>query len=309
MKKFLVAFAILIFSLPAFAFEVQITDDKTITLIPMSPHKVNKVQDDWADMWCRIWGICEEPAPTPDPAGEKDYSKGITPLAHDLQMSGVPVLDQGQYGTCVTFAATAALDALLVKGDFVSQQCSLAFNLGQGNNYWNGAYKISEIIDPIKQYGVVSKSSCTKPYADRNQKLTVAEYQALVDKTVDVSKVTIVYKATADIATVKRALDAGHRVAIGFLLDGGSSEAVRGFDILYSGQKYKGGLWACKQGSSVNHCVKSNAGHEIVIVGYDDAQKLFKIRNSWSQTVGAQGDYFMSYEFFSKMAIDMSEIW
>lgn len=52
--------------------------------------------------------------------GEKDYSKGIIPFnkskgAVDIGMANVPVLDQGAYGTCVTFAATAALDARLKK--------------------------------------------------------------------------------------------------------------------------------------------------------------------------------------------------
>ena len=41
--------------------------------------------------------------------GELDYTKGIKPLTNsatsvDLGMGKVPVLDQGAYGTCVTFA-------------------------------------------------------------------------------------------------------------------------------------------------------------------------------------------------------------
>lgn len=35
------------------------------------------------------------------------------------------VLNQGQHGSCVTFAITGALDALIGKGDYVSQLCSL----------------------------------------------------------------------------------------------------------------------------------------------------------------------------------------
>lgn len=60
--------------------------------------------------------------------GEKDYSKGITPFSQsigavELGMNSVPVLDQGSYGTCVTFATTAAMDAVLGLGDYISQQC------------------------------------------------------------------------------------------------------------------------------------------------------------------------------------------
>lgn len=83
--------------------------------------------------------------------GEKDYSKGIIPFSQsqgavDLGMANVPVLDQGAYGTCVTFAATAALDARLQKGDYIDQQCSLALNKTLGHNYWNGAYNAVEIL-------------------------------------------------------------------------------------------------------------------------------------------------------------------
>ncbi len=34
----------------------------------------------------------------------------------ELGMNGVPVLNQGMHGTCVTFAVTAAVDAALGKG-------------------------------------------------------------------------------------------------------------------------------------------------------------------------------------------------
>src|SRR5437879_1335677 len=47
------------------------------------------------------------------------------PPAINLGMNGVPVLDQGKHGSCVTFATTAAIDAVLGKGDYVSQLCSL----------------------------------------------------------------------------------------------------------------------------------------------------------------------------------------
>ena len=40
-----------------------------------------------------------------------------------LDMGNVPVLDQGGYGSCVTFANTAALDAALNQGDYISQVC------------------------------------------------------------------------------------------------------------------------------------------------------------------------------------------
>ncbi len=42
-----------------------------------------------------------------------------------LNMENMPVLDQGRHGSCVTFATTGAIDAVLNRGDYISQTCNL----------------------------------------------------------------------------------------------------------------------------------------------------------------------------------------
>lgn len=249
--------------------------------------------------------------------GEIDYRAGITPFANsatsvDLGMANVPVLDQGQYGTCVTFASTAALDARLQKGDFIDQQCSLALNTALGHNYWDGAYDATEILAPLKQYGIISKGNCFgKKYPTESQTVTASVYQTKSDKSFS-SQINYTYSGTASADVVKAALKAGHRVAIGTALaDTSDAISVIGFDVKIKGQSatYRGGLWACQQpGNSTNYCGVQNAGHEIVITGYDDKQQLFKIRNSWSARAGAQGDFYMTYAFFKAMVSDHTTI-
>ena len=51
------------------------------------------------------------------------------PPSVQLGMENVPVLNQGIHGSCVTFAVTAAIDAVIKKGDYISQLCPL--QLGQ----------------------------------------------------------------------------------------------------------------------------------------------------------------------------------
>ncbi|WBV63527.1 hypothetical protein PGH43_01250 [Legionella pneumophila 130b] len=51
------------------------------------------------------------------------------PSKVELGMNNVPVLNQGSFGTCVTFATTAAIDAALNKGDYISQLCQLQLGL------------------------------------------------------------------------------------------------------------------------------------------------------------------------------------
>lgn len=85
------------------------------------------------------------------------------PSQADVGMNGVPVLDQGQHGTCATFANTAAIDALLGKGDYVSQLCNLTLGhylerRGYAPSGWdgsNGQYVLNQMV----QFGIVSKEN------------------------------------------------------------------------------------------------------------------------------------------------------
>lgn len=240
---------------------------------------------------------------------EKQYNGVVKPFvkpAVDLGMNGVPVLDQGQEGTCVTFSTTASLDAIIGEGDLISQQCSLMLDDALGQNYWDGAYYPSQIIQPLQQYGVVSQVGCPVDYPDSSQTIDIATYQSLVcsSESAIVQNVEYEYFAAFDLNALKTAIQQGHRVLIGFHVYAGAQQAVQGFDV----NGNVGGLWACKQGKSANYCKNSNAGHEVVVIGYDDKQQLLKIRNSWGVSVGEEGDYYMTYTFASSMIMDMTII-
>lgn len=256
-------------------------------------------------------------------ATEIDYSKkGINPdfVANggvDLGMGAVPVLDQGQYGTCVTFASTAVLDAAMKKGDYVDQQCSLELNLGLGHNYWDGANKADEVILPLQQYGVVPKGKCDVKYPSSEQQITVENYQKLTvpaDQLPELAQIKTTFHSQLHLDQVKKALNQGTRVAMGFFLKANSDPiSVQGFNVkLVSAAKgtstTTGGLWACRQGSSRNYCGTSNGGHEVIVIGYDDKQQLLKIRNSWDTVVGDHGNFYMTYAFFNSMGLDGTEV-
>ncbi len=244
---------------------------------------------------------------------EKDYSKGIkTPLAFELNPD-VPVLDQGQYGTCITFATTGALDATLRIENDISQQCTLELLSAIGSNLWDGAYYSSQLIDPLKTYGAVSNKNCTEKYPNQTTTITLDQYKKMVDPTIEISKITYLYHQEISIEVVKAALSKGFYVSVGFgLMNNSDPVSVQGFDVVVNSKKYSGGLWACKQSSmwfSSNYCSTPTAGHEVFITGYDDTQQLFKIRNSWSNKAGYEGDFYMTYEFFTAMVMDGTEIY
>ncbi len=117
------------------------------------------------------------------------------PSEVNLGMNGVPVLDQGKYPTCVTFAVTAAIDAAINKGDYISQLCllQLSTSLAENSYYhslWLGS-SIRIVLDYIAHYGIMSIADQKKGYCNNvktypllynkkyeNQKLSVASYHA-----------------------------------------------------------------------------------------------------------------------------------
>jgi len=84
------------------------------------------------------------------------------PMRVELGMNGVPVLDQGKHGTCVTFAVTGAIDAILGKGDYISQLCNLELGTYLDRR---GYYKLSGwdgftgpfALNQILQFGIINK--------------------------------------------------------------------------------------------------------------------------------------------------------
>jgi len=83
------------------------------------------------------------------------------PSIVQLRMNNVPVLNQGSHGTCATFAVTAAIDAVLNKGAYLSELCPLQLgNYLAENGYtqsaWNGAIG-RQILSQMDIFGIVSK--------------------------------------------------------------------------------------------------------------------------------------------------------
>ena len=80
-------------------------------------------------------------------------------------MNGTPVLDQGKHGSCVTFANTAAIDAILGKGDYISQLCGLELSsyLSDKSTHsqsgWNGAALGSDILGQLSSFGFINKDN------------------------------------------------------------------------------------------------------------------------------------------------------
>lgn len=266
------------------------------------------------------------------------------PAHVSLGMNGVPVLDQGMHGTCATFANTAVVNAVLNKGDMISQLCQLelgAYLEDQGSympSGWNGSYG-PFVLDQMRRFGVVTKAvqeekSCATvkeypltDYTNEGQAMPLSEY---AEKSIDVSN-KFYYLQMMDFSQrfmkqfndtdsaekvlqqTKKALNRGNRLSFGTFLvisEYCPAGACASFHAKHD-------TWALTK--ELELPPYTTGGHEMVITGYDDnavaydnqgiAHKgLLTLRNSWGADVGDHGDFYMSYDYFKKFVGEVQEI-
>lgn len=258
-----------------------------------------------------------------------------------LGMGNVPVLDQGSYGSCVTFANTAAIDAVVNKGDYVSQLCQL--QLGrylEENGYvpsgWNGSLG-GIVLNQMTAFGLVSKAQqmahgcgglTQYPSSildvDIAKPMTPEEYHQISEEPeiawspiVDIYQV-ILDKTNMDVVLeqVKATLNAGDRLTFGILLP--SSD--RGVAGAIGNHKNINDSWLLTP--EILEDMESQRelpGHEMIITGFDDDaiatddhghehKGLLTLRNSWGTNIGDKGDFYMSYDYFKVLVIEAQRI-
>lgn len=258
------------------------------------------------------------------------------PSAINLGMNGVPVLNQGMHGSCVTFAIAASIDSLISKGDYISELCSLTLGnaLAENNPYyptgWNGSIG-PIVLNQFFTYGIVPKTiqetvGCgglkSYPAFERTEEgmpTSPKEYQAMSESisnkfewhtlfNSDLAFTDENFSPEKVLEDVKKTLNDNNRVSFGVLLDvaQGSVGAVGTINV-----KHDTWMLTPEIEEDVNNA-KVTAGHEMLIIGYDDDvvvgddnghenKGILTLRNSWSEFAGDHGNYYMSYDHFKLM--------
>lgn len=272
----------------------------------------------------------------------KQYSDSIYPKQIDLGMENVPVLNQGIHGACVTFAATAAIDAILKKGDYVSQLCSLQMGRYlQTNGYlasgWQGGLGAS-ILSQLDAFGFMTKEMQQKTGCggirdypllqnELGEEMNLIDFhnlsESLVQNRIAWSNYIDFFQMMHDgilgadvLNTVKRTLNQGDRLIFGILL----ADYDKGLAGAVGTHKVFNDSWVLTP-EIINDLSKTPqfAGHEMLIIGYDDDalakdehgrehQGLLKLRNSWGDRIGDHGDFYMSYDYFKALVIELQRI-
>ena len=273
------------------------------------------------------------------PAGD-----ATAPTTIQLGMGSVPVLDQGSYGTCATFSNTAAVDAVLKKGDYISQTCQLELGMyletnGYNPSGWDGSTGPT-VLNQMTAFGVVSKyqqstngcgglnnypqaGTATAPGTGMLPEDYHAIGEAMDPAIVGWSSVVDSYDVFSDktstialVAKMKTILQAGDRLTFGVLLplaDEGVAGALGKHHVTNDS-------WVLTPEIVADLKTERNLpGHEMIITGYDDNavavdakgrsyKGFFTLRNSWSQSAGDKGNFYMSYAYFETLVMETQRI-
>jgi hypothetical protein len=271
-----------------------------------------------------------------------EYSEvnGISSV--DLGMETVPVLNQGIHGSCVTFSITAAIDAILKKGDYVSQLCSLQLgrhlqNYGYISSGWEGGLG-AVVLSQFETFGFMTKDmqrqvGCGNLFEyptvmnDIGEEMTPIEFhqmsESLVQNRIAWSNLVDIFQVIHDdmdgskiLGMVKNSLNHGDRLVFGVLL----ADYDKGLVGAVGTHKVFNDTWALT--SEIVNDIRRHpqfAGHEMLIIGYDDEavakddhgrehKGLIKLRNSWGDRIGDQGDFYMTYDYFRAFVIELQRI-
>lgn len=265
------------------------------------------------------------------------------PKHMQLGMNNVPVLNQGAHGSCVTFATTAAVDAVIGKGDYVSQLCNLQLgNYLETNGYnmsgWNGSWG-SLVLEQMNAFGIVNKANqanqgCggltdypvqdeTTPESAISLENFHAMSESLNDHGVTWSPILHTVDAFSErldtnntLMSVKKSLAQGDRVTFGVLLldfDLGVAGAVGSHNAKFDS-------WVLTPEIARDVVLRPDfGGHEMLITGYDDDavaiddqgrehRGLLTLRNSWGPNLADKGDFYMSYDFFKLLVVEAHRV-
>jgi hypothetical protein len=278
-----------------------------------------------------------------------------------LNIENTPVLDQGKHGTCVTFATTAAIDAVLNRGDHISQTCNLTLgnyladkgvDLPSG---WDGSWGYI-VLNQMMSFGYITKdqqkaNSCGNladyPGTNENETgkpMTLDEFKKihetnLADNIMWQSILNIYQRFNADPADAnaydgeKILTQVKQFLATSVAKSDKSPVGIATFGTFIPSNycssgacgrnKVKDDSWVlikAMENIDPYHDQDKLGGHEMVIIGYDDNATstdrdmkvhhgLLILRNSWGEKAGDHGNYYMSYDFFKKFAIEVQFIY
>jgi len=230
----------------------------------------------------------------PDLPDQRDHYYGVhkpdgavaLPHKTDLRLFMPPVYDQGQLGSCTGNGIAAAVAFLRIKDRTLPDWSPSRLFIYYGERAMEGTIKSdagAQIRDGIKvlsKLGAPPEKSWPYQVSKFATKPTTAAYAEAVKHTA----VTYLRVDWTKLEEVKACLAAGFPIVFGFTVyDAFESDNVAKTGILHMPTKAE----------------KCQGGHCVLLCGYDDATKMFLVRNSWGPDWGQKGYFWMPYEYVS----------
>jgi len=224
------------------------------------------------------------------------------PSSYSLENKFPPVGDQGQYGTCVAWAVGYNLKTTLNGIEKGWSASDLAKNANQTSpkDLWFtisssdrgsscGGTSFEAALDALVSKGATSLSSV--PYKDMGNCSGTSNGYA-DNKLANYRK----------IAYNNALMDS--RGSDGMTADNFKGYLSQGRPIVFGaklGDRFM--RWnssAVISSDTYNNPGMQHAHHAMVLVGYDDSKRAFKVRNSWGTNWGDNGNIWVDYDFFLK---------
>jgi len=218
---------------------------------------------------------------------------GALPIKVDLRPQCPPIYDQGQLGSCTGNGWAAAAEFLIMKQglpNFTPSRLFIYYNervadndvaVDAGASISDGAHVVSTLGCPDETLW---------PYD-----ITKFAYQPPANVFADGAKhrVLQVQQVSQDLTAMKEILANGLPIVIGFVV----YPSFESQEVSTSGEVPMPG-----------HHEKPVGGHCVVVVGYDDTQKRFIMRNSWGSGWGLAGYFTMPYAYLTNPRLS-SDFW
>ncbi len=223
------------------------------------------------------------------------FGNGTLPASYSIVDKFPPIGDQGQYGTCVSWAAGYNLKTSLSgiqRGLSPSELANPVNQFSPKDLFWaipssqkgascNGT-QFEYALDILQNRGIATMS--TVPY----QNLGDCSSQPSSDWTQEAGNYKIKYwrRIDATVEAVKQNISNNTPVVFGAYLSDNFMN-WNSNDVISSNTTY--------------NQVGIHSGHALIVAGYDDSKGprgAFKVINSWGQSWGDDGYIWMDYNFF-----------
>ena len=201
-------------------------------------------------------------------------------LAVDLRPSFTDVKNQGTVGSCAHFAITAIYEYLLKKNKAENPDLSERFVYYQTNvetQKKEDGSSIKEVIDTIARTGICNESDCPYDIDKMSERPSEEAYsKAQMHKIVEAKMVNVNHH------DITAALSQGYPLAVSLNLFNSFGTGYKGYEFLPSKEEMEAG---------------EPAHHAMVIVGYNEEEHVYIVRNSWGTKFGDNGYCYMPFSY------------